>query len=239
MADSLDELKEKERYWIQYYHSYAFEEYSHGYNMTRGGDSPTHENTIIAIKRVNILTGEIVEHFNSIAEAERKYNRGINETVNKIKNIQIPKGYTWLKEEEEYNQKEIYLRYKVICRLDLKGKLLDCWLNSSQAAEECHLQSNNNINACLVNLRNSAQGYQWCYYKDLPTRINKSYDPNVGHKKRQKKVAQYDLCGNLINIWESASIAAKETNTLISKISAVCHGKQKTTNGYKWKYVEE
>ena len=234
-CNSLEELKEREKFWIEQYNSYAFDINSNGYNMTRGGDSPTHENNLIPVKRVNILTGEIVEHFPSVAMAERQYHRGIREILSG-KNTQIPKGFTWLRENEEYNQKEQFLKHNIICRLDLQGNLLDYWLNSQQAAEINHLGSAGNINSCLTNTRDMANGYQWCYFKNLSQKKNKPYTYK-GNIKRQKQVAQYDLCDNLIKIWDSASIAAKETGTLISKISAACHGRQKTSNGYKWKYI--
>lgn len=38
-AESLDELNEKEKYWISYYNSYIHLKNSNGYNMTLGGNS--------------------------------------------------------------------------------------------------------------------------------------------------------------------------------------------------------
>jgi group I intron endonuclease len=40
-AKTLKELREKEKYWIAYYNSYAFDESANGYNLTIGGDGIT------------------------------------------------------------------------------------------------------------------------------------------------------------------------------------------------------
>jgi len=57
-------------------------------------------------------------------------------------------------------------------------------------------------------------------------------------KARGKKVLQYDLEGNFIKEWPSASTAEKtlNTNKLSSNISACANGKQKTSYSYIWKY---
>lgn len=55
------------------------------------------------------------------------------------------------------------------------------------------------------------------------------------------KVAQYDLTGKLIKIWDSLSQAAQSFGTkTTSNISRVCKGKpgRKTYRGYIWKYVD-
>lgn len=56
---------------------------------------------------------------------------------------------------------------------------------------------------------------------------------------RSKTVYQYSLDGNLIAIYESTGIAAKETNSIQSKISSCCIGKRKKHNGFIWRYKEE
>lgn len=234
-AETLEELKEKEKYWIKQYNSCIYDQSGWGYNATRGGDSPTQDYTCVKIKRVNIMTGQIDEHYNSIAQAERKYHRGIREIFINNATTQIPKGYTWLKEQEKYNQNDMYFKFNIICQLDLQGKLIKYWLNCDQIEKELNINISN-IRSCLVGKRDKSHQYQWCYYKNLPNKINKPYI-NQNSIKKQKQVAQYDLCNNLLHIWNSATQAANATNTHISKISAVCNGKRKTSNGFKWKYI--
>ena len=233
-ADTLDELKEKECYWIKQYNSYAFDNDGYGYNMTRGGDSPTHEQDCVAVKRIDILTGQELERFPSIAAAERTYNRGIHEIIHGHVG-QVPKGSTWKRVEESYDQVQEFLKYNIVCQLDLQGNFIRYWLNVQDAAQYLG-NSAGNIRSCLVNNRGQAGGYQWCYYKDLSKKLGSVYI-NQSSEKRKKKVGQYDLCDNLIVVWDSATEAAKNTNTNITKISAVCNGHRKTSNGFKWRYI--
>ena len=69
-GETLEELKQKEIYWIKYFNSYAFDKNGYGYNSTRGGDSPF-ELLQIPIHKIDIMTGSILESYNSISEAEK------------------------------------------------------------------------------------------------------------------------------------------------------------------------
>lgn len=231
-SDDLEELKQKEVYWIKQLNTYAFAPNGYGYNSTIGGDAPT--KPTVSVSRINILTGEVVETFSSIKEAEQVYKRGIHEIVHNQIAGQKPKGFTWVKTEDitNFDITDCYNRYGVFCQLDTQGNLIELWLNTTDAAESVKC-SRGNISSCLSGNRKVASGYQWCYYKDLKNRENREYKKNTNGKK----VGQYDLCDNLIKIWDSATEASKATGTAISKISAVCHGKRKTSNGFKWKYL--
>ena len=66
-----------------------------------------------------------------------------------------------------------------------------------------------------------------------------SISKNGSGNWRSKTVYQYSLDGNLIAIYESTGIAAKETNSIQSKISSCCIGKRKKHNGFIWRYKEE
>lgn len=83
---------------------------------------------------------------------------------------------------------------------------------------------------------NNIENLEWCTHK---------YNCNYGNRKngnqdKTKKVAQYDLNGNLIKVYESLRQAEKETNTPKSSgIAHCCRGKQKTYINFKWKYYEE
>ena len=98
IANSLEELKEKEKFWIKYYNTCYLWANGYGYNGTEGGDSPTQLTT--SVLQINILTGQIINEFTSIKEAEKIYGRGIQEIINNQVIGQKPKGYTWIKKEE-------------------------------------------------------------------------------------------------------------------------------------------
>lgn len=230
-ADNLEHLKQLEQYWIKYYNSYIGWDNCQGYNSTYGGDAPTKINRPVC--KVNILTGLVEETYPTIKEAEYKYSRGIFEIVHNQTIGQKPKGYTWVFEDElnNYTKDDYCIKYKVICQLDKLGKLVNLWVDREAAANAAST-SVANIWACLNGDRHTAGSYQWCKYEDLPNRICRA----VVEKTNSKPVAQYDLCNNLIQVWPSMSAAAEATGTPLSKISRVCNGKQKTSNGFKWKF---
>ena len=86
---------------------------------------------------------------------------------------------------------------------------------------------------------NRAENLEWCtveYNNRYGTRIEKI------RKASGKRVAQYDLQGNLIKIWNSISEAMRYFGCNgNSGISRVCRGVagRKTYKGYIWKYVDD
>ncbi len=51
-----------------------------------------------------------------------------------------------------------------------------------------------------------------------------------------KAVSQYSISGEFIADFDKMSEAARKTKTNLTSISEVCKGKQKTANGFVWKY---
>lgn len=54
---------------------------------------------------------------------------------------------------------------------------------------------------------------------------------------RKKKIAQYDLKGNLICIWDSARDIQNVTGFFGSNINKCCNGKIKYYKGFVWRYA--
>lgn len=86
---------------------------------------------------------------------------------------------------------------------------------------------------------NRADNLEWCtveYNNRYGTRTEKI------RKSSGKRVAQYDLQGNLVKIWNSISEAMRSFGCNgNSGISRVCRGVagRKTYKGFVWKYVDE
>ncbi len=62
---------------------------------------------------------------------------------------------------------------------------------------------------------------------------------NTSSFKCKKPIIQYNLDGEFIREWESATDAASFYNINKVNITKCCLGKNKTSNGYIWKYKEE
>ena len=57
-------------------------------------------------------------------------------------------------------------------------------------------------------------------------------------KPHTRKVNQFSLDGDFIATFDSITDASTKTNTNSKRISDVCKGKRKTTNNFKWEYVD-
>lgn len=88
-------------------------------------------------------------------------------------------------------------------------------------------------------LNNSIQNLEWC---------NAKYNANHGTRKDKLRktsgirVAQYDLSGNLIKVWDSISQASKhfgcKTTACIRRVCKQCPGRY-TYKNFIWKYVDK
>ena len=87
-----------------------------------------------------------------------------------------------------------------------------------------HINRNPSDNA-ITNLR-------WATLKEQAK--NKVYK-NISRYQTNKSVEQYDLNDNLIKVWKSGKEASVALGILLTCISAVCRGRQKTSGGFKWK----
>lgn len=69
--------------------------------------------------------------------------------------------------------------------------------------------------------------------------INTINNLKLGQGHNSKRVGQYDLQNNLINIYESTIEASNKTSICLSSIGKVCRGVKKyiTAGGYIWKYI--
>ena len=53
-----------------------------------------------------------------------------------------------------------------------------------------------------------------------------------------RQIAQYDLSGNLIKVWDCMKEAARKLNLSYCNIYKCCKGDRQTCGGFIWKYYE-
>ena len=89
---------------------------------------------------------------------------------------------------------------------------------------------------------NRVENLEWCthnYNYNYGSRIEKVRQKRIGkyNTKSSKKIAQYDLDGNLIKIFESG-MEAKRNGYNNTHISLCCRGLRKTACGYMWNFIQ-
>lgn len=85
---------------------------------------------------------------------------------------------------------------------------------------------------------NRVGNLEWCTQSENRQHCLKYLNPKLRNNKLSKKVAQYDMNGNLIKIYPSANEASRENNFSQGHISEVCRGEKSKHKGFIWKYVE-
>ena len=99
-----------------------------------------------------------------------------------------------------------------------------------------HLNERKNDNRLEnLNLMTPKENTNW------GTRNKRIVEKRIGklNTKASKPVLQYDLEGNLIKEWPSASEIKRQLGYHNSKISECCLGKRKTAYGFIWKFKEK
>lgn len=98
---------------------------------------------------------------------------------------------------------------------------------------------------------NRATNLRWCTHKEnmnnpisieRHSRASKISVPKAWksgfYKIMPRRVAQLSKEGEIICVWESVSMAARELGLSLGNLFACIWGKRKTCGGYKWEYIE-
>lgn len=113
--------------------------------------------------------------------------------------------------------------------------------NFKYVDEEDRLKYVDNLDKLKINHKdenpenNCVNNLEWCtQYYNL---MYGTHNERVG-RSLSKKVYQYDLDGNFIREWVSASEVERQLGYAQSNINACCLGKRKTAYGYIWRYAD-
>ena len=83
---------------------------------------------------------------------------------------------------------------------------------------------------------NYVNNLEWCSIRYNNVHALENGLRNMKNNKLSKEVYQYDMDGNLVNIFQSANDAKRITGYSQGHISECCRGEIKQYNGYIWKY---
>lgn len=180
------------------------------------------------------LSGQLISRFESLSQAARETEcissdiccccKGKKKTAG---------GYIWKYTDDDtpIAPQPIPFRKRVVLQFDVNRQLIREWESATEAAKELGLNPKTIIRCC--NGRQiSTGGYIWSY-ADEKGKINALIIPS-----RKKPVLQFDLNGNLIKEWPSATDAGKALGFSNTLISNCCRG-GKTSMGFKWRFKEQ
>jgi hypothetical protein len=152
-------------------------------------------------------------------------------------------GFSGYKMTEEHRQnmlksiKEAYEKRgkrpkagKKLHQYDLKtGNYITSFEKCFDAAKIYNVTSSS-IAYAARGLISSCAGFAWSYNK---------LDKYIVNPRGKKPIIQYDLQGNFIREWTSATDASKELGISNSPITNCCRNISKSSNGFIWKYKNE
>lgn len=206
-----EDLDDRERFWITYYDSYNF-----GYNSTLGGqDHPTDFDPALILE---------------------KWNEGYSETeISKILNLSLDRVSRSLIHQLDITPEEINERKKKYMQKYSDDQLLEYW-QQGFGIYQIYVQYGGGkelIKKRLINLGVSIEEIE------NRTKKNQQITMQNNRLKFDTPIFQFDLSGNLINVFSSIKEASIATQTDRSSISHCALGDCPTAHGYVWLYKND
>lgn len=148
------------------------------------------------------------------------------ETIEKNRAAQL--GRKWTK--EALNKRTETVR-KDVHQYTLDGYYIQTFHGVRLAGDSLNVPYQQIVSCCTDKKAKQAGNFQWSYIKlDKLSKVD-------ARKRYKKQISQYTKEGELIKVWESATLAAKELD--LNK-GNLCHYAKLKNNflvgGYKWRY---
>ena len=164
---------------------------------------------------------------------------GYNATDNTQHPLTEPKNYEKMKNTKRENAKQVAMIDKE------SGKLIQTFRSIVDCEEATSLPAKQ-IAACCRGEQRSAHNYIFYWIDDngdyiIPQYHGFQYKGKQGTTQVQstsKKVAKMTMDGEILAIYDTIALAARENDCDSSGISKVCRGVRNSAKGFKWKYVE-
>lgn len=198
-----------ECYWIAQCKAWGF----NLNNMTNGGDG----------NKGQIFSQDAIEKRAAALRGKKR-----SEEARKA----ISKGKTGVKLTDEHKENVrkaiVDLQGKSIKQFDISGNFVKEWTYVKEAADFYNTTASNISKCCRRDPNhNTCAGYIWRYSDD---------ETPVMSGISIRKLQQFDLSGNLVKEWNTATEAAKTLNITASGISNCCNGKTNQYKGFIWKF---
>ena len=210
----------------------------------------------IIYKATNVATGEVYIGATTISLHERindHYNKATKNCGHKFQNAIREYGFEsfiWEQIDTGINTDELALKEKyyiqkfdsfnngynsdrgggfkkTIYQYNLTGELESTFQSLEEASKSSSISEESISHACLGD-RKTSNGFYWTYTSTF----------DLKEDIRKKKVIQYDLAGEKINVFDSIAEASKSTEINNSSIAKCCRGERKKAGNFIWKFSD-
>lgn len=230
IEEELENYNEREKYWINFYHSYIKDPQAWGYNMTPGGEEPPvfhgeeHPMATHSQKEIDIIINLIKNTKLSFSQIAKQSNYGISSIE------RINKGELWFNENFNYPLRKENTQNFLKERAE---KIIEDLQNSSLTQKE--IAKKYEVGRTTITAINNGQNY---YHPNI------KYPIRIEGIKKNKSLIMCDKdtlieLKNFINSIEASKFLNKG-KTGASNIRFAAHNyPNKTAYGYKWKFKNE
>lgn len=128
---------------------------------------------------------------------------------------------------------------KKVCEIDIDNNILQIWNSLAEAEEQTGLNRYKISNVCNgIRLTTGNRYFRFLTENNQIIEPEKKVNKTTFNRitKNSKKVAKLDDNNNIIEIYDSVTIAGKKNNCDPSGISKVCNGNRNKCGGFKWTY---
>ena len=183
-------------------------------------------------EEIRLLEQDYILKFNTLSP------NGYNQTIDTQHPLNTPEACTKMSETKRE-------KAKCVAQIGDENRILKTWRSISDCAEDLNIDEKK-ISACCRGERKTTNEKRFCWLDENNNLIIPEYkrDPYKGAagttqiQSSSRKVAKISLDTNeIIQIYDTMALAARENNCDSSAISKVCRGVRNKAGGYKWAYV--
>lgn len=183
-------------------------------------------------EEIRILEKEYIENFNCLSP------NGYNQTKDTMHPLNDPATYKKMSETKREKAKEV-------AEVDNDFNVIKIWRSIVDCAEATNLDAKKIASVCRGE-RITTANKKFCWIVDgkvqIPEYHRDLYKGETGTTQIQsssRKVAKIDCITNeILDVYDTIALAARENNCDNSGISKVCRGVRNKCGGFKWKYID-
>lgn len=157
-VDDINLLNDRERYWIEYYHTYLKDPLCNGYNSTLGGDGGNTRS-----RKLDLYENQVLDLWKQGLPI-KKITEKIDLGKVSISKILIRNGYTsadiQTRKAKCWNENMINRTSKVVEQYDKEGNFINRFPSIAEAGRTMNC-SPNAISNCAKGKTHTSQGYVW------------------------------------------------------------------------------